>query len=120
MKQQKTAALYGNSLFMAGVEASLRHRQGLAVTRIDAALPNAEDHLDALRPDVVIFDLDAPHAPFVISFLRGHPGLRLVGLALSDNDVMVLSSQQYTAMSSDDLAQVIQNIEKGEASESRL
>jgi hypothetical protein len=114
VEQKRTAALYGNSLFMAGVEASLRHRQGLAVTRIDAALPDAEDRLDALCPDVVIFDLDAPHAPFVISFLRQHPGLPLVGLALSGNDVMVLSSHQYTAMSSDDLAQVIQNIKKDE------
>jgi len=106
------AALYGNSLFMAGVEASLRDRQGLYVVRIDAALPDAQYELQTIRPDVVIFDLDGPHAHLILSFLRGHPGLPLLGLGLASNDAVLLSSCRYTALSADDLAQVIQDVRR--------
>lgn len=115
MDKQKIAALYGNSLFIASLEACLRDKKELAVVRIDATLPDATERLAALCPDVVIFDLDAPHAQFVTSFLRGHPGLPLMGLGLTDNNVMVLSSQQYTALTANDLAQVIQGIRQGTA-----
>ena len=108
--QQKTTALYGNSLFIAGLEASLMDRDDLAVKRVDASLADAMERLVALRPDVVIFDLDAPHAQFVTSFLREHPGLPLIGLGLTDNHVVVLSSQQFTAQTASDLTQLIEII----------
>ena len=109
------AALYGNSLFMAGVEASLRDRQGLYVVRIDAALPDAQYELQTIRPDVVIFDLDSPHAHLILSFLRGHPGLPLLGLGLASNDAVLMNSYRYMALSADDLAQVIRSVKKLEA-----
>jgi hypothetical protein len=93
----------------------LRDGQGLDVVQIDAALPGAEDRLNALCPDVVIFDLDGPYAYLILSFVRDHPGLPLVGLGLTNTDVVVLSSQQYTALSAADLAQVIKIINKDEA-----
>jgi len=93
---------------MAGVEASLRDRPGLDVVRIDATLPDAGQRLNALCPDVVILDLAASHSELAIPFLRKHPGLPLIGLDVSSNTVIVLSSQRYTALSTNDLAQVIQ------------
>jgi len=115
MKEQHIVVLYGNSLFMAGVEASLRGRHGLDVVRIDATLPDAAQRLDALRPDVVIFDLTAPdsplairHSQFAISFLSEHPGISLIGLDLNSNTMIVFSSQQHTVLTANDLAQVIQ------------
>jgi hypothetical protein len=104
VEEQRTAALYGSSLFMAGLEASLKAIRGLVVVRIDTT-----------RPDAVIFDLDAPHAQFVVSFLSEHPGLPLVGLGLTSDRVVVLSSQQYTAQTTRDLARVIQIIQPGAA-----
>jgi DNA-binding NarL/FixJ family response regulator len=106
--KQRIAALYGNSLFIAGLETCLRDREELAVDRIDATLADAMERLADMRPDVVIFDLDAPHAQFVTSFLREHPGLPLIGLGLADSNVVVFSSQQYTALTANDLTQVIQ------------
>ena len=125
MEEQHVVVLYGNSLFMAGVEASLRGQPGLDVVRIDATFPNPVQRLDALHPDVIIFDLTAPpstlpafgyaqarlptsnlHSPF--SILQKHPGLSLIGLDLNSNQVLVLSGQQHTVLAADDLAQVIQ------------
>jgi DNA-binding NarL/FixJ family response regulator len=109
--KQRIAALYGNSLFIASLEACLRDRKELAVVRIDVTVPDAMEHLATLCPDVVICDLDASQAEFVTSFLREHPGLPLLGL--TDNNVVVLSSQQYTALTANDLTQVIQGIKQG-------
>jgi chemotaxis response regulator CheB len=117
--KQRIAALYGSSLFIASLEACLRDRKELSVVRIDAALPDATERLAAFCPDVVIFDLDAPHAQFVTSFLRDHPGLPLMGLGLSDNNVVVLSSQQYTALTASDLTHVIGSIRQRPAEQER-
>lgn len=106
------AALYGNSLFMAGVEASLRDKHGLSVVRIDAALPSAQDDLQAICPDVVIFDLDGPYSHHILPFIREHPGLPMLGLGLASNDAVLLSSRPYTALSADGLARLIRGIGK--------
>jgi len=111
--KQRIAVLYGNSLFIASLEACLRDREELAVVRIDVTLSDAMEHLAALCPDVVICDLDASEAEFVTSFLREHPGLPLLGL--TDNHVVVLSSQQYMALTASDLTHVIQGIKQGTA-----
>jgi DNA-binding NarL/FixJ family response regulator len=60
MRERHLVVLYGSSLLMAGMEASLRHQPGLDVARIDATLPNVAQRLSALQPDVVIFDLTIP------------------------------------------------------------
>jgi len=106
--EQQTVALYGNSLFIAGVEASLRDRPGLDVVRIDATLPDAGQQLNALCPDVVILDLAVPHSEFAIPLLKKHPGLPMIGLDVTSNTVILLSSQRYTALTANDLTQVIQ------------
>ena len=115
MEEQHVVVLYGNSLFMAGVEASLRGQPGLDVVRIDATFPNPVQRLDALRPDVIIFDLTTSNSPFSnldfpSSILQEHPGLSLIGLDLNSNQVLVLSGQQHTVLAADDLAQVIQKL----------
>lgn len=115
MEEQHVVMLLGNSLFVAGVEASLRGHPGLEVVRIDTTFPNAVQRLDALRPDVIIFDLTAPNSPFSnlyfpSSILQEHPGLSLIGLDLNSNKVLVLSGQQYTVLAASDLAQVIQTL----------
>jgi hypothetical protein len=110
MEERHMVVLYGNSLLMAGVEASLRGRTGLDVVRIDATLPNVAQSLCALHPDVVIFDLATPLSNFQLpsSILQEHSGISLIGLDLNSNKVLVLSGQEHTVLAANDLAQVIQ------------
>ena len=109
MADIRKVVLYGNSVFMAGVEAGLKSRDEIEVIHIDASLPSAAQELDALNPAVVIFDLSSPPTlKFGLPFIREHLGLPLIGLDVTSNTVLVLSCQQYTALTVDDLAQVIQ------------
>jgi DNA-binding NarL/FixJ family response regulator len=104
----RKVVLYGNSLFLAGVEASLTDRTGLEVSRLEANLPDALERLDALGPDVVILDMAESNAEFALKILKEHPGLPLIGLDLSkNNQVLVLSGQKREAFTAHDLTTVI-------------
>lgn len=115
MKTQRKVVLIGNSLFMAGVEASLKDRLGMDVWRIDATHPDAAQRLNVLQPDVVIFDLTAPNSLFAdphfpASILQKHPGTALIGLDPNSNKALVLSGQEHTVLAANDLAQAIQSL----------
>jgi hypothetical protein len=109
MADIRKVVLYGNSVFMAGVEASLKSRDEIEVIHIDASLPDAVQELDVLNPVAVIFDLSSPPPLRLgLPFVREHLGLPFIGLDVTSNTVLVLSCQQYPALTVDDLAQVIQ------------
>ena len=93
---------------MAGVEAGLKSRAEIEVIHIDSSLPDAVQELDVLNPVAVIFDLASPPSlRFGLPFIREHLGLPFIGLDVTSNTVLVLSCQQYTARTVDDLAQLI-------------
>ena len=113
METQRTVVLVGDSLLMAGVEASLRGRPGLDVMRMAAPLSNAAQRLSELQPDVLIFDLTAPsslfsNSRFPANILQEHPGISLIGLDPNSNKILVISGRERTVLAVDDLAQVIQ------------
>ncbi len=108
MADMRKIVLYGNSVFMAGVEAGLKSRDEMEVIHVDSSLPNAMQQLDVLNPAAVIFDLASPLTlGFGLPFIREHLGLPFIGLDVTSNTVLVLSCQQYIALTVDDLAQVI-------------
>ena len=108
MPVQQVVVLYGDSLLMDTVEASLGQRPDLGVLRIPNSLIDASERIQSLGPDLIIFDLDAPHSDFVLPFLRHKPGVPLLGLDLTSSRVLAFSSQQYTTLTARDLAHVIE------------
>jgi len=115
MTTQRKVVLIGNSLLMAGVEASLKDRPDMDARRIDAAPLDVMQQLGALQPDVVIFDLTAPDSlfsdsQFPTAILQKHPGLSLIGLDPNSNKALVLSGEEHTVLAANDLAQAIQSL----------
>jgi hypothetical protein len=108
MDERPTVVLFGDSLLMDTVENNLLESRLLGVVRIHTNVTDVEDRLKALRPDLVIFELDTPHSRFVLPFLRDQSGIPLLGLDLICSRVVALSSQQYRTLSMQDLSQVIQ------------
>jgi hypothetical protein len=105
----RKVALYGNSLVVSSIGASLQGRAGLEVKCIDTTLPGAASRLTALQPDVIIFDLAMAHPEFAIALWKAQPRLLLIGVDLTIGQALVLSGQPSRLLTMDDLLQVIES-----------
>jgi hypothetical protein len=107
MTHRRIVVLYGDSLLMDTVEASLGDNQELGVMRVHSSVTGVAERLKSLEPDVVIFDWDGTRTDFIAPFLREQPGVPLLGLDITCSTVIVLCSQQFITPTVNDLAQVI-------------
>ncbi len=109
--EAQRVVLVGNSLLLAGVETCLTGRADLEVVRVDSNLPEAAPRLKLLHPSVIIFDLSEARVdslPVVSCLIRNHPGVLVLGLDLTNHEVMVLSGQQHPAVETEDLIAAFQ------------
>jgi len=100
--------LFGNSLVMSSIGASLQGCAGLQVMPVDAAMHNAAQRLGVLQPDIVIFDLATVRSDFAIALWKAQPDVLLIGVDLATKQALVLSGQPTRALTTEDLLQVIQ------------
>ncbi|MEW5831206.1 MAG: hypothetical protein AB1846_20120 [Chloroflexota bacterium] len=108
MTNTRTVILYGNSLAVSSIGAILRARPGLRLLPLDAALPGAAEQLEALRPDVILFDLAAVPPEFPVSLLREQPELLLIGLDAARDKLLLFSSRPARSLTNDQLVQEIE------------
>lgn len=104
----RTVILYGNSLSVTSVGASLSECAGWPVMTVSAGEPDAISELTEIQPAVVIFDLTAAQPRFSIALPRIKPGLLLVGVDLQTDMALVLFSETARILTSDDLLRVIE------------
>ncbi|MGC9467666.1 MAG: hypothetical protein ACP5HS_03680 [Anaerolineae bacterium] len=109
IQTRQTIALVGDSLLMDIVEATLKTKPGLKVVR----LSGSED-MDARRraapPDLIIVDLQTVDQASILTYLLRYPGVQLLAVEANSDRVIALSSQHYTAECSDDLTQIIKDL----------
>ena len=98
MKANRRILLYGNSVILGSIAASLRSYSEFDVTTLSALLSDAQ-MLDEAQPDIVLFDLDAPHTEAVFSLLKANPSLHLIGISPGINMVDVWSGRQLRDLS---------------------
>ena len=108
MIKDQVVVLFGDSLLMDAIEASLAPRQGLHVVRISTTIHNVEEYIPSLHPDIVIFDWDAPQKQVVLSLLRYRPGVPLLGIDITTSSVTALSSVPYPVLTVSALTDVLQ------------
>jgi hypothetical protein len=105
--RQKRIVLYGNSVVIGGVGASLERAGRFEV--IHLASPAASpSELAAMAPDVVVFDVENDHPGPAFSLLETRPGLLLLGVDPEGDLVGLWSRRQYRAASARDLAALIE------------
>jgi hypothetical protein len=107
MEKHRRVAVYGNSLTMAGIVASLKADATLEVLCVNLDSPNARQSLDENEPAAIVFDLSDPPMRLDISLLRDRPGLLLIGVDTSHDEMLILSSHPAQALSMADLVSVI-------------
>jgi len=111
-KVRKTVVLFGSSLAVSSIGASLQGCAGLRVLTVNsaaaAAVQDTTQRLTALRPDVVLFDLATAPSDFAIALWKAQPGTLLIGIDLLTSQALVLSGQPARAHTTEDLLEVIQ------------
>jgi len=113
MQKQRIVALYGNSLLMDIVEASLESNQELGVVRVGGSSHGVVERLKSLRPDMIVVDSSQPDAQFVLSFFKDRAGVPLLCLDSDCNKAMILSCQHYTSLTTTDLTDLVRSHASG-------
>ena len=107
MEKRRRVAVYGKSLNMAVIIASLKADTTLEVLCVDLDSPNARQSLDENDLAAIAFDLSDPSLRLDVTLLRDRPGLLLIGVDPSKDEILVLSSRPQQALSMVDLVSVI-------------
>lgn len=107
MAERKRIILFGNTLVLAGVQASLEAALAFEVIPLDAGRATEADLL-ALHPHAIIFDVGSIRPCFRYELVQELPGLRLFGLDPDRNQVLLWSGQYLRELSTADLVHALQ------------
>jgi hypothetical protein len=96
--------LYGNSLVLCGIQATLKTHPGFEVIAFDSAVTQTE--LLAFDPSVVIFDLGAFRTEFLRAQTQALPGLLLIGVDAESHEVL-LTGQAASSIPLEQITQIV-------------
>lgn len=108
MEPQSRVLLYGKSLVLAGLGASLRAYTSLEVIPLDAGSGVTLQELCAYHAAALIFDVAAVPPEFPFSLLREQPELTLIGLDAAGDKFLLLSGRQAHSITTGQLVQIIE------------
>jgi hypothetical protein len=103
---RRRVVLYGRSVILGTLGASLDAYPDLEVVSISPPFPSAQE-LSSLAPDVILFDMETPRPEAAFALLGTCPGLLLIGVDPSTNQVLVWSGRQFRELSTQDLVRVM-------------
>jgi hypothetical protein len=109
METRRRVLLYGRSLILGTVGASLKQCPHLEIVSLAPPLPTAQE-LGALAPDVIIFDVEAARPEPAISLLEARPSLLLMGIDPSNDQMLLWFGQHSRALAMQDLVQAINTL----------
>lgn len=105
MKKRQHICILGNSLILGALGESLRRGGQFELTSL--ALPNDVRELEPMKPDAILFDLEAPHIESIFSLSESCSKLLLVGVSPDTNIVKVWVGRQMRELSMQSLLAVI-------------
>ena len=107
MERQIRVILYGSSLFLSGIESSLRAEPGLEVVQIQ---PDALEECrlrEVMDASLLVFDIHEASPELMRAVLKEAPHLALLALDPESDRLLVLSGQATGARTIGELTQVI-------------
>ncbi len=111
----KKVALYGNSLVVSSIGASLLGCPDLQVLPLNPEALDPKQQLLNLQPDIIIFDLASTQPSWLVALWKVEPDLLLIGVDQDKGTALMFSSQPGRMMTTDDLLQVIAGHTRGES-----
>ena len=106
MKHKRRILLYGNSVILGSIGASLQCSGQFEVTKLAPPLEEALRR-NTDKPDILLFDLESPHTEAVFSYLESNPGILLIGVSPDINLVQVWSGREFRELSTHSLLELI-------------
>lgn len=116
---RRRTIIYGDSLILEGVQAELAGNPSLEVIMLDNPPEKPLEELRLLNPAVIIFDLGALQSDFPLAMLQ-RPDLLLIGINPETRQALVWSGRQFSALSMQELFELIQKTGQGNASSSYI
>lgn len=107
MTKKRTVVLYGNSLILSGIAASLESEPRLVLHQLPADPHQVEEHVARLAPDIILFDLAVPHPDWTVILASHHPGPVLIGVMPDNGDMLQITGQRRHAVTRKDLVRIL-------------
>lgn len=107
MDSQHKVLFYGNSLVLAGVQATFKGYPGFETMVLDQPTTHAE--LLVLNPRVVVFDMGALESEFLLAQMDQLPGLLLIGVDPESHEVL-LTGQAVCSISLEQIRQIVRDL----------
>ena len=104
--QPRRVILFGKSVILGTVGASLRQRPEFEVVTLAPPFPSFQE-LKSMAPEIILFDLQAPRPELAFQLLECCPGLLLVGVSPDRNEVTMWSGQTFSQLSTQELVRAI-------------
>jgi hypothetical protein len=104
--ERQRIILYGDSLILAGVQASLGASPHLEIIPLDQPLACLAKGLLDLQPDAIIFDLGSVSPDFPLALLQ-QANLVLIGIDPENHQALAWSGQRAAAVEAADLIEII-------------
>ena len=112
MKPNRRILLYGNSVILGSIGASLRRCPQFEVA-VRAPRIHETKALLQENPDVLLFDLEAPHTEAVFALLKADPSLLVIGVSPGINRVDIWSGRRLRELTLQSLLNLIGKTENG-------
>jgi len=107
LETRTRVVVYGNSLHLAGIAASLKADANLEVICVDPRVPGARQMVKELKPTVIAFDMSGTEPGLEAVLMCKRRGMLLIGVDANSDELVVLSRRCHEALNMDDLANVI-------------
>jgi hypothetical protein len=107
MDSQQKVLFYGNSLVLAGVQATFKRDPGFETIALDQ--PTSQTELLVLNPAAVVFDLGDLESEFLLAQLQELPGLLLIGVDPESHEVL-LTGQAACSISLEQITQIVRGL----------
>jgi hypothetical protein len=107
MDSQHKVLFYGNSLVLAGVQATFKGYPGFETIALDQ--PTTQTELLILNPRVVVFDMGALESEFLLAQMQALPGLLLIGVDPESHELL-LTGQAIGSISLEQITQIVRDL----------
>jgi hypothetical protein len=110
MSQIRQVLLCGHSLFISSIQACLQDEPELELQQVDPHLEDIRKRITVWQPDVLILEAALLLNAFALQLLQGFPRLKIIGLDIEDNQLMVFSGSASCEPTPEDLLHVVQGV----------